>query len=88
MFLNVIKSFIHTPNQDTYIEEVLNESVHCSQLYRYLHTNIIKQIIIIKRVFIMRSKFFAHIIKQNHLSCLTGKDELPQRYGERMLYLF
>ena len=33
----------YTPNQDTYIDEVLNESVHCSKLYRYLHTNIIKQ---------------------------------------------
>ena len=25
----------YTPNQDTYIDEVLNESVHCSKLYRY-----------------------------------------------------
>ena len=33
----------YTPNQDTYIDEVLNESVHCSKLYCYLHTNIIKQ---------------------------------------------
>ena len=33
----------YTPEKDTYIDEVLNESVHCSQLYHYLHTNIIKQ---------------------------------------------
>ena len=37
---------------------------------------------------------FLNVIKSfihnyhSHVSCLTGKDELPQHYRERMLYLF